>query len=106
VVYLNALVFVALFYFMRPFIVLIYTFIEHDVEAWACLLSNHGRNRAAGSLCRELRAARYLLIPLLALGIAFLSVVVWQRLRAWRKMGIQDADTIARARADSVERKV
>jgi cell division septation protein DedD len=59
--------------------VLIYTSVEHHVEAWACLLSNHGRNNTAESLCRELRAARYLLIPLFALGVIILATVVRSR---------------------------
>ena len=73
-----------MFYFMRPLIVLVYTFTEHDVEAWACLLSNHGRNNTAESLCKELRASRYLLVPLFVLGAVFLSLVVWSRLGPWR----------------------
>lgn len=71
----------ASFFFLRPFIVLIYTFIEHDVEEWACLLSNYGRNNVAQSLCRELRAARYLLIPLFVLGVVFLLLIVCLRVR-------------------------
>lgn len=58
---------------------LVYTSVEHHVETWACLLSNHGRNNTAESLCRELQAARYLLIPLFALGVVILATVVWLR---------------------------
>lgn len=92
----------AAFYFMRPFIVLVYTFVEHDVEAWACGI-NESTEKA---LCRELRAARYLLVPMLVLGVAFLSLVVWQRLGFWRRASNQDIDTVGEAGAHSVEGKV
>lgn len=75
----------AAFYAVRPLVVLVYTAVEHDVEAWACLLENRGRGSAAEELCRELRAARYLLVPMLVLGVAFLSIVIWQRLGVWRR---------------------
>ncbi|KAJ4992084.1 MYND finger [Stagonosporopsis vannaccii] len=74
--YHNALLFVATFFFLRPFVVFIYTFVEHNVEEWACLLSNRSSNGVAQSLCRELRAARFLSIPLFVLGVVFLSLVV------------------------------
>lgn len=82
---------------MRPFIVLIYVFVEHDVEAWACLLSNHGRNDTAESLCRELRAARYLLMPLLVLSFVFLLLVIWLRFGAWRGKSVSDKDALGGA---------
>lgn len=75
---------------MRPFIALVYIFVEHDVEAWACLLSEHNRNSTAKALCTELRVARYLLIPLLVLGVTFLALVVWLRLGAWRGEGVAE----------------
>ena len=41
---------------------------------------SHYGNENTGSLCGELRAARYLLIPLFVLGVAILALVIWQRL--------------------------
>jgi hypothetical protein len=76
---------VATFYCLRPFVVLVYTFVEHSVEAWACEVGKKDGHRDADGLCRELRAARYLLVPMLVLGVAFLSLVVWQRLGVWRR---------------------
>lgn len=71
------MLFVATFFFIRPFVVLVYTSVEHSIEDWACLLSSQGRNDNAQSLCRELRTTRYLLIPLSSLGVGFLVLVIW-----------------------------
>ncbi len=69
----------ASFYFLRPFIVLVYTSVEHSVESWACLLSNGGKNTTAEALCTELRSARFLLIPLFVFGVGFLALNLWLR---------------------------
>ena len=82
------LLFVASFHFLRPFIVLIYTSIEHNVEVWACLVSNNGGSDNAESLCRELRAARYLLVPLFVLGAAIFAFVAWLRFGKLDQRGI------------------
>lgn len=74
---------------------LIYTFVEHTVEEWACLLLNHGKNGIARSLCRELQAARYLLIPLFVLGMAFLALVVWLRFKGSEKQSLIARSAIA-----------
>lgn len=67
-----------------------YTFVEHSVEAYACLLSNHGRNDTAGSICRDLRVARYLLIPLLVSGVVILALVIRLRIVVSKKQGSSD----------------
>jgi hypothetical protein len=94
VAYLNGFLFVACFIFGRPFIVLVYTYIEWGqavkneirptsgyvtVETWACAYSKQIGERYAGILCMELQAARYLLIPTTVLGAVILSVVIWIR---------------------------
>jgi hypothetical protein len=66
--------------------VLVYTFVErshaakgHEVttESWACAARELDN---VGSVCLELRAARYLLVPEVVLGAIMLSLVVWMRL--------------------------
>lgn len=100
------LVFVAAFYAMRPFIVLVYTAVEHDVEAWACEMGSQGQDSTEEALCRELRAARYLLIPMLVAGVCFLALVAWQRLGVWRRKIVQGNATGGAERADTVLGKV
>jgi hypothetical protein len=93
-VYLNSLVFVASFIFMRPLITLVYVFIEHSkavkgeagpapgyvtVETWACALSRGGESSTARSLCTELHAACVVLIPIFVLSCVQLALVVWYR---------------------------
>jgi hypothetical protein len=93
-VYLNSLVFVASFIFMRPLITLVYVFIEHSkavkgeagpapgyvtVETWACALSRGGESSTVGSLCTDLHAARLVLIPIFLLSCVQLALVVWFR---------------------------
>jgi hypothetical protein len=93
-VYLNSLVFVASFIFMRPLITLVYVFIEHSkavkgeagpapgyvtVETWACALSRGGKSSTVGSLCTDLHAARLVLIPIFLLSCVQLALVVWFR---------------------------
>lgn len=103
---LNALVFVAAFYAMRPLIVLVYAFVEHDVEAWACGVGKREGYGDAERLCAELRAARYLLVPMLVLGMAFLSLVIWQRWGDWRIEGKRESGTGRASRGDAVTRKL
>ena len=65
---------------LRPLIVLSYTFAEHHddtPERWGC---NIGTGDNARSLCRDLRVARYLLIPILILAGGLLATAVWKRL--------------------------
>lgn len=76
---------------MRPFITLIYVFVEYNnavkgrvrpssgyvtVETWACALSGQGGGQTAKSLCTELHAARMILIPVLVLGFVHLVLVI------------------------------
>lgn len=91
---------------MRPLIVLVYTSVEHDVEAWACQAGTQGVDGDADALCRELRAGRYLLIPMLVLGVAFLSVVVWQRLGFWRRESVRTIGARGSDREVTVQGKV
>jgi hypothetical protein len=96
--YWNGLLFVAGFIFARPFIVLMYTFIEWGqavkgqvsvsvtssyvtTETWSCAAALTGGYKDVGSVCKELRAARYLLIPEVVFGAVVLSVVIWMRMR-------------------------
>jgi hypothetical protein len=93
--YLNGPLFVASFIFGRPLIVLIFTFVEwgravkseigassgyFTVETWACAYSKQHGDSLASSLCRELQAARYLLVPVLVLGAIMLVLVLRKRL--------------------------
>ncbi|USP81346.1 hypothetical protein yc1106_08620 [Curvularia clavata] len=76
----NTTLFVATFILLRPLIVLSYTFTEHHddtPERWGCEI---GTGDNARSLCRDLRAARYLLIPILILAGGLLATAVWKRL--------------------------
>ncbi|RYN26558.1 hypothetical protein AA0112_g8235 [Alternaria arborescens] len=92
--YLNGLLFVASFILGRPLIVLIFTFVEWGravksetstysghltVETWACAFSKQDGNNFADSLCKELQAARYLLIPVLVLGAMMLTLMLRKR---------------------------
>lgn len=79
---------------MRPLIVLAYTSIEHNVETWACSVSKSGRNPEAQSLCKELRAARILLIPLLILGVVILAITVWSRFGTSKRQGVSSDDAL------------
>jgi hypothetical protein len=92
--------FVASFIFGRPFITLVYTFVEydqavkHDVdpasgyvtpETWSCALAETGSFGSAKSLCTELRVARYLVVPEMVLGACILGAVCWLRLKLKRE---------------------
>jgi hypothetical protein len=48
-------------------------------ESWACAAMDDGDLKSVGSICTEIRAARYLLIPEFVLGAIMLSLVVWMR---------------------------
>jgi hypothetical protein len=48
-------------------------------ESWACAMSKNSALESVGSICTELRTARYLLIPEVVLGAIMLSFVVWMR---------------------------
>jgi hypothetical protein len=88
--------FVSTFIFIRPLIILIYTYVEYSgsiksfvsrngsymtYESWACYVGTSGDTR---SLCYELRAARYLLIPILVLATGMPAIVLWFRIRISR----------------------
>ncbi|KAF2035972.1 hypothetical protein EK21DRAFT_96563 [Setomelanomma holmii] len=94
---LNAQVFVACFIFGRPLIVLIYTVVEYNtasklrlplsagnwtIETWSCAYSDHVVSGNPESVCKELRTARYLLVPEVVLGASLLGVVLWSRFPA------------------------
>ncbi|KAF2801068.1 hypothetical protein K505DRAFT_331162 [Melanomma pulvis-pyrius CBS 109.77] len=89
--YQNIVLFVVTFILLRPLIILIYTYVEYHgsiksststadgyltSESWACYL---GTSSDAHALCNELRAARYLLIPILILGVGMPAIVLWIR---------------------------
>lgn len=64
---------------LRPLIILSYTFAEHHddtPERWGCEI---GTGDNARSLCRDLRAARYLLVPILILAVGLLATALWKR---------------------------
>lgn len=97
---LNGLLFVACFIVVRPFIVLVYTFVAWDqavkntststtgnltVESWACALYRETEDFHAKSLCTELKVARYLLIPILVLAAVMLAIVLWERISNKKK---------------------
>ncbi|OAL44119.1 hypothetical protein IQ07DRAFT_685149 [Pyrenochaeta sp. DS3sAY3a] len=103
---LNGLLFVAAFILVRPFIVLVYTFVAWGqavkntststtgnltVESWACALYQETEFSHAKSLCTKLKVARYLLIPILVLAAVMLGVVLWERM-AGRKKAVEDLD--------------
>lgn len=90
----NALLFVASFHLLRPFIVFIYTSIEHDVEVWACLQSDQDRNAIAESLCKELRAARYLVIAVFVLGVVILALIAWLRFGASKRQNAPNENVV------------
>jgi hypothetical protein len=90
------LLFVSCFIFARPFITIIYTFVEWGqavkgqinastgyitTESWACAATKMEGYETVESVCGELRAARYLLIPEVVFGAIMLSLVIWMRLR-------------------------
>ncbi|KAH7138139.1 hypothetical protein B0J11DRAFT_513664 [Dendryphion nanum] len=95
--------FVAGFVFLRPFVVLVYTYVEYGsavkdstvlgdagymtVESWACSV---GLVDGASMLCREVRAARYLLIPIVVLAAVLVGVAGWIWKVSWRKREVKD----------------
>ncbi|KAH7379211.1 hypothetical protein DE146DRAFT_637656 [Phaeosphaeria sp. MPI-PUGE-AT-0046c] len=96
----NGILFVASFIFGRPLIVLIYVFVELNgaqkgqtmasdggyvtTETWACAASNKGVGKA-GSICSEIRTARYLLIPGLGFAAVMLGLVIYKRVQLSRE---------------------
>jgi hypothetical protein len=50
-------------------------------ERWACYVGTSGDAR---SLCYELQAARYLLVPILVLATGMPAIVLWFRIRMRR----------------------
>ncbi|KAF2657782.1 hypothetical protein K491DRAFT_311022 [Lophiostoma macrostomum CBS 122681] len=87
--YAGLLLFVATFIFMRPLIILIFEFVEYNqaikgpqttrsgywtTESWACGV---GSGPGVRSLCIELRAARYLLIPAVVFSAVMLGTLTW-----------------------------
>lgn len=80
--YRNIILFVATFIFLRPLIILSYTYAEYynhsTPERWGC---NVGVGNDARSLCDDLRSARYLLIPALISATCLLAAVLWMVLR-------------------------
>jgi hypothetical protein len=83
--YWNTVLFVATFVFLRPLIILSYTYYENNnsftPERWGCDI---GTGSDARSLCHGLRAARYLLIPAFILSIGLPTTVLWMRLKRGR----------------------
>jgi hypothetical protein len=92
----NALLFVASFIFGRPLIVLIYTFVEHDLEDWACAQTN--ATVAAHSTCTDLRAARFIQIPVLVLSTLFMLLVFWIRYKFSQEKKATGPNLMANAR--------
>ncbi|KAF2677011.1 hypothetical protein K458DRAFT_164636 [Lentithecium fluviatile CBS 122367] len=84
-VWTAAVLFVASFIVVRPLVVLIYTFAENarggTVEGWACMADGSTAGNAWGMrkrvLCREGRAARWLLVPVLVGAVGMLGCVCW-----------------------------
>lgn len=80
--YWNIVLFVATFIFLRPLVILSYTYAENNdsltPERWACEV---GAGSDARSLCDSLRAARYLLIPALVLSAGLPTLVLLSRFR-------------------------
>ncbi|KAF2869064.1 hypothetical protein BDV95DRAFT_578261 [Massariosphaeria phaeospora] len=110
-IYLNGLVFVATVIFLRPFVVQVYSEVQfsrasrsYDAspssefltpETWSCAVAGSGRGGAAAeSLCRELRASRYLLIPTMILGAIIFGMVGWMRVSEFRREGIVGKDVV------------
>lgn len=57
-------------------------------ESWACAVASSGGSvEDADSVCMQLRAARYLLIPITVLGAAMLALVISLRIRLARQDG-------------------
>lgn len=71
---------------MRPFIVLVYTFRTNSqrtsTEGWACGAGHVGE---VDSICKELRAARWILVPTLITSAVLLGLVLWIKARSARE---------------------
>jgi hypothetical protein len=91
-VYGNALLFVATFVFVRPFVTLVYVFVEREgavkgrVGVGSGYVTVETASCAGGYavVCKELRAARWLLIPEVVVGAVVLGMVLRLRLRLGR----------------------
>lgn len=74
----HGFLFVGCFITFRPLVVLIYEFVAFDhagsqmMERWACAAGSE-----AASLCTDLRAARWLLVPVLAFAAMLTGTVIW-----------------------------
>ncbi|KAF2831488.1 hypothetical protein CC86DRAFT_402009 [Ophiobolus disseminans] len=94
--YWNSLLFVTCFIFGRPFVVLIYTFVEYGhatkgqilplsgyitPETWTCAAAGRNNLQTARSMCTQLRAARYLLILEVVIGAIMLCLMIWIRIQ-------------------------
>ena len=108
--FLNGLVFVAAFIFIRPFITLVYVFVEHNkavksevrpgsgygtVETWACALSSGGKSPTAKTLCSELYDARVILIPVLVLSCVQLVLMVRFRVIGFKREHVEGRSSIS-----------
>ncbi|CAI6331995.1 unnamed protein product [Periconia digitata] len=106
--YRNTALFVAAFIFVRPFVALVYTFVNQGqahsgsshltVEAWACDANEQ-------DLCKSLRAARYLQIPVLVLSVLFLGLVIWQFIFTDRKQRAATGITLQTEERDAEDLK-
>ncbi|KAF2106381.1 hypothetical protein BDV96DRAFT_654768 [Lophiotrema nucula] len=92
----NSTLFVGIVIFLRPLIVLIYEFIEHEsfltVENWACAAKQD-------ALCDELRAAQYILIPILILSASLLAITIW----VWVRVSKEGRSTRDSSNAERVD---
>lgn len=82
--------FVAAFILFRPLVILSYTYAENSgitPEKWGCEI---GTGSDAQALCRDLRAARYLLIPIFVLAALLLATTLWIRFRYDRSPRMDD----------------
>lgn len=107
---MNGLLFVVSFIFGRPLIVLTYVFAEWGqavknktsptsgyaaVETWACAASEDG-NGSAHSICTELKAERYLLIPVLVLSLIMWLLVLRIRLSLTKEKQAMNRTEVAK----------
>lgn len=82
--YENGIMFIACFILVRPLVVVLYTFVEAysssrlNVETWACGVGEE-------KVCKELKAARWILVPVVVLAGGLLGVVIWRRVRSGKE---------------------
>lgn len=112
----NTEVFVASFIFMRPFIVCVYSFVEHDhaeknaftnrrrgfvtPETWGCAARKRGVKNA-GTICSDIKSARWLTVPEVVLGTIMLGLTIWARIQVgkMRKGGLGNKNSRAELEA-------